>query len=125
MTNKKAWNIDAEEMDSHLAVSVKEEEGESIEKETVEANIKRPIHKSPLLKMAVLFGGGTGAIALACFAFFGGAFENKPQVAAVAPTPAPSALSTSEQEQLANAEAALAMGGSEKAFESHKQCLHL
>jgi hypothetical protein len=121
MTNKKAWDIDAEVMNTNLATSAKEEEGELIEKEPMEANIKRPTHKNPILKMAVLFAGGTGAIAFVCLAFFGGAFESKPQVAAVAPTPAPSALTTSEQEQLANAQAALAMGGSEKAFESHKQ----
>jgi hypothetical protein len=119
MNSRKAWDIDAEEMNNTPSIAETEEGGEA--KELVQGNIKRPIHKNQPLKMVVLFAGGAGLIGAICFAFFGSAFNSKPQVANKAPTPAASTLSTTEQEQLANAEAAIAMGGSNKAFESHGQ----
>jgi hypothetical protein len=86
----------------------------------VDADIKRPVHKSPPLKMLVLFSGSAIIVAGIAFAFFGSAFRGGEQQTVKKTTPAvANTLSTSEQERLANAEAANVMGGNSKAFEAH------
>lgn len=115
--NQNAWDADFAAMDNQKTIDAELIDGEADDV----GNISRPVHKSHFLKIIVLFLGGvtiTGAVA---FAFFGGSFGGKQQVANTPKTTKETPLSVTDQERLANAEAANAMGGSAKAFDSHKQ----
>jgi Fe2+ transport system protein FeoA len=117
-TATNAWDTDFEEMDEN---PVEEEGGDSIQPIPT-TNIKRPIHKSPPLKILVLFSGAAALAGGVAFAFFGGSFTTEEKKIAKSPKPAEKkALSTSDQERLANAEAANAMRGNRKALETHNQ----
>jgi hypothetical protein len=112
-----AWDADFAEMNQN---SIAEDGGDQTNPIPA-VNIKRPIHKSPPLKMMILFFGVVTLVGGVAFAFFGNTFTNESKIPK-APKPAPkNTLSTSDQERLANAEAANAMRGNQKAFEAHSQ----
>jgi hypothetical protein len=118
--HKNSWDADFESMNGDSTPAIDAEIME--EQSAVDADIKRPVHKSPPLKMLVLFLGSAIVVAGVAFAFFGSSFNGGEQQTAKTPKPAATnTLSTSDQERLANAEAANAMGGSNKAFEAHNQ----
>jgi hypothetical protein len=115
-----SWDADFDAMTKNSTAATDAEIVD--EPAVVDANIKRPIHKNPQLKFVVLFLGSALLVGGGAFAFFGNSFNGDAQIAKAPKTPTNNTpLSTSDQERLANAEAANAMGGSGKAFEAHNQ----
>jgi hypothetical protein len=113
-----SWDADFDAMSKNSTAAIN---AEIVDEPVVDARIKRPIHKNPQLKFVVLFLGSALLVGGGAFAFFGNSFNGDAQVAKAPKTPNNTPLSTSDQERLANAEAANAMGGSGKAFEAHNQ----
>lgn len=110
------WEQDFNEMNNTPGTDDSaQEEGEFI----AEGQINRPAHRNPFYNFPLILVGTLGAFGIVGYMFFGN-FMSSQEAPKVAKSPtAGSTLDNTDQQKLAETQAKLAMGGSQKAFESH------
>jgi cytoskeletal protein RodZ len=112
------WEQDFNEMNNTPGTDDSaQEEGEFI----AEGQINRPAHRNPFYNFPLILVGTLGAFGIVGYMFFGN-FMSSQEAPKVAKSPTSgSTLDNTDQQKLAESQAKLAMGGSQKAFESHNK----
>jgi hypothetical protein len=110
------WEQDFQEMTDLSGLDNDGEEKEFI----ADGQINRPAYRNPFLNFPLILIATLGGFGTVAYMFFGNVISS-PEAPKVAKPPTETTLDNTDQQRLAESEAKLAMGGSQKAFESHNK----